>query len=1226
MEKIIDERQTELLCAVYKNNTNKQDGVSLLRSLVYALDYKNVEKEVLNAYRLIYNRHDMKMADLKTAVEEHTPEWFLEYQKYFKNVNIKIFGIDKNEIQSVLYVTNGVHRKPKNPFVDLFIKETDKGQVIGIIRDNNKIQKCHECRMTFPNIKMFNRHTKSTSHKIKVGILDNPRDLETPNVFKKPEAVATLLMERFPMIFREKLFLDNYVFYDTECSTTEAGKMEIISFQCGDNLTHTCTYMDFINVKRQGIDLVQELVKDIKKRSIAIQHKYKKYTLTVGEEYITLLQKNKDDFFISSITGNEIVIDLISFIGRHDNKLLNYFLNIPVLCYNSKFDINLIKDKFFHELEIQFEVPCNKHALTVKNNSFLSYIIPGKIQMLDIYKYTGCSLEKFMKTYLKGTIYEGKIYKLYINHKLHTSSTQIIRIANMYKDDETHLPPMKMWSIEDSHNPEDCPLSEEAYVLDVYNRILSFCQENGIKNYYHYFKQYSINDVSGAMRAIDAFSHLMHKVFGLNIFKDAITLSSLAMKYCMLSVYKPIVDGAKENYDRIKMDSEGTYELAVKLRLRENTIEERLNSYYNRDIEKILKKLEEAKKDVDKAKILEYEGKLKTHKQLTMENYINILQKSNFKCEYCLKKCDCENLLGLDAMINYLYHIEENCVACCRECNTLKNKKSHTTFLNKMLLTKFTDKQLIYTLRPKDAELFRKNVFGGRSCIFNRHAGVGSKIINHMYDTNEKEMKIEGGEVKWIRGDDGNSLYPTAMLGMLPTGDIQFTDVWGLSDEVDAYFNIPVNMYSEDDYTNGVPYNIEDARKLKGKFFGFVLCDFEHIKEEWERVSLMPVITIHKEMDPSDKKTQETHKYMFEKGLITDRDMKREGELTSVMRGKNRLMFSTCLEYYVRNLGLRVKNVRAYAPAQPNRIFHDLMIKLSMLRNEAVLKGDSTTSAIIKLVMNATYGQLLLNNKLFTNEELISCSTSADYDKLFEMKNSNKLKFKESQLISSINGKEIFRVATQKYTIYDTAPSHFGYCVLELARLHMDRYFYEFLDKYLSRECYIPILTDTDSLICAYTDKDLTKCVKPGLEKEFIEASKKWLIKSGDTVYGEDPKNLYAGTSSLTFFKNDCNGIEICAVVPKVYCIKPEGDKPMKVRNKGVSLGQNHKFRDTAYQNMLNTLYNELIEGPEVVSNNIICNSKQAVHYKERKKVSYSNNYTKRIVLGDGIHTIALIE
>ncbi len=84
----------------------------------------------------------------------------------------------------------------------------------------------------------------------------------------------------------------------------------------------------------------------------------------------------------------------------------------------------------------------------------------------------------------------------------------------------------------------------------------------------------------------------------------------------------------------------------------------------------------------------------------------------------------------------------------------------------------------------------------------------------------------------------------------------------------------------------------------------------------------------------------------------------------------------------------------------------------------------------------------------------------------------------------------IYEIKAAKNRIVHDIPTQLAYYILQLAKLHMLSFHYDFLDKFLSREDYEMCEFDTDSSYFACTRGSLEAAVRPELRGDFLQRIK----------------------------------------------------------------------------------------------------------------------------------------
>lgn len=130
-----------------------------------------------------------------------------------------------------------------------------------------------------------------------------------------------------------------------------------------------------------------------------------------------------------------------------------------------------------------------------------------------------------------------------------------------------------------------------------------------------------------------------------------------------------------------------------------------------------------------------------------------------------------------------------------------------------------------------------------------------------------------------------------------------------------------------------------------------------------------------------------------------------------------------------------------------------------------------------KLLGNSSYGSLILSEEKHTKIQYISGSC-----KLAEKMNSPYFK-SCSELDHDIYEAELAK-ANNKITM----PTQLGFWILQLAKLHMIKFYYNCLDHYIDRKHFELIEMDTDAYYFSLAKPRLDDCLRPHLKQDFIKS------------------------------------------------------------------------------------------------------------------------------------------
>ena len=203
---------------------------------------------------------------------------------------------------------------------------------------------------------------------------------------------------------------------------------------------------------------------------------------------------------------------------------------------------------------------------------------------------------------------------------------------------------------------------------------------------------------------------------------------------------------------------------------------------------------------------------------------------------------------------------------------------------------------------------------------------------------------------------------------------------------------------------------------------------------------------------------------------------------------------------------------------------------MASLSRPARRQGDRDVNKNIlaetaKLVGNAGYGRFLMD---VTRHDDVSYSQ--DEQKVSRMINS--FFFKDVKQINDT----FYEVKTSKKKLVMKLPIQIGFFVYQYAKLHMLRFYYEFLDHFVDRGDFELLEMDTDSAYMALAGESLESLVKPELQEEFRGAKNSWLPRTGvHAAYDKRTPGL---------FKIEWQGEGFVGLNSKTYaCWGKDGDK-----------------------------------------------------------------------------------
>ena len=192
----------------------------------------------------------------------------------------------------------------------------------------------------------------------------------------------------------------------------------------------------------------------------------------------------------------------------------------------------------------------------------------------------------------------------------------------------------------------------------------------------------------------------------------------------------------------------------------------------------------------------------------------------------------------------------------------------------------------------------------------------------------------------------------------------------------------------------------------------------------------------------------------------------------------------------------------------------------------------------MKLIGNSSYGKLITNKEkhhhiVYVNENEIGEEIMDNH--FYDM-------------TEFPNG--YYEVEKTKQKINLDLPIHLGVFILNYAKLRMLEFYYDCVDKYLSREDFEMVEMDTDSNYLGISAENVEELIKPKCREEFENDKHNWFV----TPLAPQGKH----TPGL--FKVKFKGDKIIGLCSKSYCTElfPTENSPGQVKfsMKGVNKGQ----------------------------------------------------------------------
>ena len=166
------------------------------------------------------------------------------------------------------------------------------------------------------------------------------------------------------------------------------------------------------------------------------------------------------------------------------------------------------------------------------------------------------------------------------------------------------------------------------------------------------------------------------------------------------------------------------------------------------------------------------------------------------------------------------------------------------------------------------------------------------------------------------------------------------------------------------------------------------------------------------------------------------------------------------------NLGLKITRIYEFIEFHPQKCFETLANKIINSRREADLdKSKTVIASTNKLTGNSLYSASLLNKEKHRNITYHSKDTIN--------KTINDPHFIDLDEIVS----DVYEVKNLKRSIRHDIPIQIGLNVYLNSKLHMLKFFYCFMKKYISEHCFKLLENDTDSMYFAISHCSLDDSV-----------------------------------------------------------------------------------------------------------------------------------------------------
>lgn len=927
---------------------------------------------------------------------------------------------------------------------------------------------------------------------------------------------------------------------------------------------------------------------------------------------------------------------LLQLVQRKKNReiLEAYIKQVPVCGYNSSnYDINMIIP--FGFIQRLKEKDCNNNKLgvilagrTYKNLS------TDSLRFVDINSFTapGVSLKKFMETY------KTTDSKLVIDYSYSMNPKNWSKLFPPPHDECRNILRMeKSNTFDKSERSENAGerMSDKDYATMVAEGLQLNCRT--VRDYLLHYMRCDVEPFHQAVKR------------HFKLFSDAseLTINGVCMdpidpiKECFGIPSLSAIWGNRFAHLGLKAFTDPIEDGGKLLDLDRNKVQVKIASYVESDS----KKQTESKTD----KKTVFFGSVCDLDYTTVNSSFHAQQG---QCIYCREKLTSETL-SIDRKTNILGHTKGNFVISCIKCNTSRSDSPFEFYLEKHKEKRYTaNTPLVRTFQDEvdDQECYfrqRKQVCGGLSLPVHRLHRAGKTRIRRAFfntQTNKLEYSKNGDIVTCVISYDANSLYPYAYGGRVPCEFVRTIRSFPEGEEcflrqvvdgkvfgfVTVDIAVPkhlMNFYS--DYppffvTTDIPndpsiigevnftarsrqtYSIVASVEEQGKFSVLVNND--------EKVGTFE----------SEEVANQFIDQLARQNLSKDAASKSFRKLTSVFSANKIMLATDLLQWYIKKFGIECVSAihcfDEFTAGEPYSGFVDFCANKR--------RSGGSYSEIYKLLLNSFFGKSVQNNE---HHATVRYADANEYLKLV-IKNT----FAGCEIISGgEKDEDLFEIEMEKRKVKHDVPHHLGFYVYQKSKLRMLEFMYDFLAKYLNRDKYQLMYTDTDSLWIAFAGHDLNtvkvedypdektfqKAWTDNASRTLSECVKKDYINSPQ--YLEDYKKFIVcnkfDEKTPGLFKIEFIATDACFNGPKMYAASNLPLGKTKSGGKGFNAAQNANLLNVDV--MEKTIRTQTVQ---IAVNRGFRIFDHCVHTYHAEKIGVGCVNDKRFMMDDGVTSYPL--
>ena len=472
-------------------------------------------------------------------------------------------------------------------------------------------------------------------------------------------------------------------------------------------------------------------------------------------------------------------------------------------------------------------------------------------------------------------------------------------------------------------------------------------------------------------------------------------------------------------------------------------------------------------------------------------------------------------------------------------------------------MLKMTDCHLDLLYDPAMFQLIDSGLRGGVCMISQRYSRANHPALGQLYDASKPLV--------YLKMFDANNLYGYAMHEPLPKNEYKW-----LSPEEIALINW--------------------KQQTNDQYYGyFVECDLDYPAELHDKHNDFPLAPERLEVNVEMLSEQQI---TIRKAYSMPKNMQSVKLIPNLMNKSKYLCHYRNLIFYLQH-GMILKKIHRVIRFHQEKWLAPYIETNQNLRAHA---GNEFEKDFFKLMNNSVYGKTLENQKKRTDIRLV---TRDEKRREFTNK-SNCIGFR-------IFEENLAAVELQKVQILIDKPPSVGFTVVELSKLHMYWFLYDYLKPAFGDRVKM-LFTDTDSYLLEFRGKN---------PDDELFMAKNLFDYSGypkDSPYYDNTNNKVIGK-----FKDECNGVpigEFAGLRPKMYSYiltLLNGILIEKHRAKGIQSAAAKKLRHSDYMAQLNCPLENFLQNRRIGSK---LHKIYSIEVNKRGLCAYDD---KRYLLEDGM-------